>query len=92
MYMTLHAETEIDLVEKQHQEIQFRQATGDFGLLQGKFMLQAEDHEVQPGQDPQQFPVQAKGLLLLWGAVCHADFTLFLVKVEHIVARRMVKT
>ena len=40
LYMSMHAEAVVDLVEKEHQEVQFRQVQGDFSLLQGKFMLQ----------------------------------------------------
>ena len=47
LYMSMHAEAVVDLVEKEHQEVQFRQVQGDFSLLQGKFMLQ-ECSEVPP--------------------------------------------
>ena len=40
MYMHLHAEAVLALVESPCSEIQFRQISGDFQLLQGKFMLQ----------------------------------------------------
>ena len=40
MYMHLHAEAVLALVECPCSEIQFRQISGDFQLLQGKFMLQ----------------------------------------------------
>ncbi|KAL3155899.1 hypothetical protein ABBQ32_012897 [Trebouxia sp. C0010 RCD-2024] len=40
LYMSMHAEAIVDLVETEHQEVQFRQVQGDFSLLQGKFMLQ----------------------------------------------------
>ena len=39
MYMSLHAETVLDLIEKPTSEIQFRQVAGDFERFQGKFML-----------------------------------------------------
>lgn len=46
--MVMHAEAIIDLVEKEHQEVQFRQVQGDFTVLQGKFMLQKGPPEVLP--------------------------------------------
>jgi Polyketide cyclase / dehydrase and lipid transport len=42
MYMVLHAEAVVDLVEKPFREIQFRQVKGDFRVLQGKWILEAE--------------------------------------------------
>jgi len=39
MYMCLHAESVLDLIEKPCNEIQFRQVAGDFERLQGKWML-----------------------------------------------------
>lgn len=39
MYMCLHAESVLDLVEKPCNEIQFRQVAGDFERFQGKWML-----------------------------------------------------
>ena len=46
--MCMHAEAIVDLVEKEHQEVQFRQVQGDFSVLQGKFMLQKGPSEVRP--------------------------------------------
>ena len=46
LYMSMHAEATVDLVEVEHREVQFRQVQGDFSLLQGKFMLQEGDPEV----------------------------------------------
>ena len=46
LYMSMHAEAIVDLVEIEHQEVQFRQVQGDFTLLQGKFMLQEGTPEV----------------------------------------------
>lgn len=46
LYMCMHAEAVVDLVEKEHQEVQFRQVQGDFSMLQGKFMLQEGPTEV----------------------------------------------
>lgn len=46
LYMSMHAEAVVDLVETEHQEVQFRQVQGDFSVLQGKFMLQQGDPEV----------------------------------------------
>ena len=43
-WMILHAESEVDIVERPFSEIQFRQHAGDFNLLQGKWML----HPVEP--------------------------------------------
>ncbi|KAK9813756.1 hypothetical protein WJX73_007148 [Symbiochloris irregularis] len=43
-WMILHAEAELDIVERPCSELQFRQHNGDFDLLQGKFML----HPVEP--------------------------------------------
>ena len=42
MYMHLHAETTLALVESPCTEIQFKQINGDFQMLQGKFMLGSE--------------------------------------------------
>jgi hypothetical protein len=39
MYMCLHAESVLDLIEKPCSEIQFRQVAGDFERFQGKWML-----------------------------------------------------
>jgi ribosome-associated toxin RatA of RatAB toxin-antitoxin module len=39
MYMCLHAESVLDLIEKPCNEIQFRQVAGDFERFQGKWML-----------------------------------------------------
>ena len=44
--MQLHAEAVLDLHERPHQEIQFRAVAGDFGVLQGKFILSEPDFEV----------------------------------------------
>ena len=44
--MSMHAEAIVDLVEIEHQEVQFRQVQGDFSMLQGKFMLQEGTLEV----------------------------------------------
>ena len=46
LYMSMHAEAVVDLVETKHKEVQFRQVQGDFSLLQGKFMLQEAESEV----------------------------------------------
>jgi hypothetical protein len=46
LYMSMHAEAVVDLVEIMHKEVQFRQVQGDFSLLQGKFMLQEAESEV----------------------------------------------
>lgn len=46
LYMSLHAESVISLVEKPCREIQFKQVSGDFDLLQGKWMLQEDDPQV----------------------------------------------
>ncbi len=46
LYMSMHAEAVVDLVETQHKEVQFRQVQGDFSLLQGKFLLQEAESEV----------------------------------------------
>lgn len=40
LYMCLHAESVLDLIEKPQGEIQFRQVAGDFERFQGKWMLQ----------------------------------------------------
>ena len=49
LYMHLHAEAVLNLVESSCREIQFRQVSGDFQLLQGKFILQdAIPPEVSP--------------------------------------------
>ncbi|KAL4445809.1 hypothetical protein ABPG77_009008 [Micractinium sp. CCAP 211/92] len=40
LYMCLHAESVLDLIEKPESEIQFRQVAGDFERFQGKWMLQ----------------------------------------------------
>lgn len=39
-YMCFHAESVLDLVERPHSEIQFRQVSGTFEQFQGKWMLQ----------------------------------------------------
>jgi hypothetical protein len=39
IYMCLHAESVLDLIEKPCSEIQFRQVAGDFERFQGKWML-----------------------------------------------------
>ena len=39
IYMHLHAETNLAIVEAPYREIQFKQMKGDFQMLQGKFML-----------------------------------------------------
>lgn len=39
LYMCLHAESVLDLIEKPCSEIQFRQVAGDFERFQGKWML-----------------------------------------------------
>ena len=39
-WMILHAEAMLDLVERPLSEVQFRQFSGDFNLLQGKWMVQ----------------------------------------------------
>lgn len=46
LYMSMHAEAVVDLVETKHKEVQFRQVQGDFSLLQGKFLLQEAESEV----------------------------------------------
>ena len=46
LYMSMHAEAIVDLVEIQHREVQFRQVQGDFSVLQGKFLLQEAESEV----------------------------------------------
>lgn len=46
LFMQLHAEAVLDLHERPHQEIQFRAVAGDFGVLQGKFILSEPDFEV----------------------------------------------
>jgi len=46
LYMSMHAEAVVDLVEIMHKEVQFRQVQGDFSLLQGKFLLQEAESEV----------------------------------------------
>lgn len=46
LYMSMHAEAVVDLVETEHREVQFRQVQGDFSVLQGKFMLQEGTPEV----------------------------------------------
>ena len=46
LYMSMHAEAIVDLVETEFKEVQFRQVQGDFSLLQGKFMLQRAESEV----------------------------------------------
>ncbi|KAL0037090.1 hypothetical protein WJX77_012339 [Trebouxia sp. C0004] len=45
LYMSMHAEAVVDLVETKHKEVQFRQVHGDFSLLQGKFLLQEAESE-----------------------------------------------
>lgn len=47
LYMCLHAEAVIDLIEKPYNEIQFRQVAGDFERFQGKWMI----NEVNPLYD-----------------------------------------
>lgn len=47
LYMSLHAESVISLVEKPCREIQFKQVSGDFDLLQGKWMLQEDDPQAR---------------------------------------------
>lgn len=44
--MQLHAEAILDLHERPHREIQFRAVAGDFGVLQGKFILSEPEFEV----------------------------------------------
>jgi hypothetical protein len=46
MFMQLHAEAILDLHERPHKEIQFRAVGGDFGVLQGKFILSEPEYEV----------------------------------------------
>lgn len=46
LYMSMHAEAVVDLVETENREVQFRQVQGDFSVLQGKFMLQEGTPEV----------------------------------------------
>ena len=46
LYMSMHAEAVVDLVETEGREVQFRQVQGDFSVLQGKFMLQEGTPEV----------------------------------------------
>ena len=46
LYMSMHAEAVVELVERENQEVQFRQVQGDFSMLQGKFMLQEAQSEV----------------------------------------------
>lgn len=58
LYMSLHAESVISLVEKPCREIQFKQVSGDFDLLRGKWMLQEDDAQVGRG-----------GVLGFWGGV-----------------------
>ena len=38
-YMQLHAEAVLDLVERAPREVQFRAVSGDFKVLQGKFIV-----------------------------------------------------
>ncbi|KAK9837252.1 hypothetical protein WJX81_001866 [Elliptochloris bilobata] len=38
-YMQLHAEAVLDLVEREPREVQFRAVSGDFQVLQGKFII-----------------------------------------------------
>ena len=38
-YMQLHAEAVLDLVERAPREVQFRAVSGDFKMLQGKFIV-----------------------------------------------------
>jgi hypothetical protein len=47
-YVQLHAEAVLDLVERAPREVQFRAVSGDFQMLQGKFML-SQPFEVRPG-------------------------------------------
>ena len=56
LYMSMHAEAVIDLVETENREVQFRQVQGDFSLLQGKFMLQEGTPEVNLHLPCQQAP------------------------------------
>ena len=54
-YMRLHAESVMDLVERPHHELQFRQVAGDVELLQGKWMisegLSTDEDYVGPSAD-----------------------------------------
>jgi len=46
VYMVLHAEAHLDVVERREAgEVQFRMVQGDVHLLQGKWMLQAEERD-----------------------------------------------
>ena len=47
LYMSMHAEAVVELVERENQEVQFRQVQGDFSMLQGKFLLQEAQSEVR---------------------------------------------
>ena len=44
LYMHLHAEATLAVVESPCSEIQFKQISGDFQMLQGKFMLTSNPH------------------------------------------------
>ena len=49
-YVQLHAEAVLDLVERAPREVQFRAVSGDFQMLQGKFMLsQPFEVRARPG-------------------------------------------
>ena len=47
LYMQLHAEAVLDLVERAPREVQFRAVSGDFQVLQGKFIV-SQPSEVRP--------------------------------------------
>ena len=47
LYMQLHAEAVLDLVERAPREVQFRAVSGDFQVLQGKFIV-SQPIEVPP--------------------------------------------
>ncbi|KAL4425806.1 hypothetical protein ABPG75_009822 [Micractinium tetrahymenae] len=49
LYMCLHAESVLDLIEKPQSEIQFRQVAGDFERFQGKWMLQGISSSTSSG-------------------------------------------
>ena len=46
-YMQLHAEAVLDLVERAPREVQFRAVSGDFKMLQGKFIV-SQPMEARP--------------------------------------------
>ena len=46
-YMQLHAEAVLDLVERAPREVQFRAVSGDFQVLQGKFIV-SQPMEARP--------------------------------------------